>query len=293
MSIAENRAAVVFKDVSYRRGSGSHETSILKDIQLTIDTGEWVCIVGENGSGKSTLVRMINGMLSVSNGEIHVAGKQLNPDTLWDIRQRVGIVFANPDDQFVGMTVADDIAFGLENQCLDHVRMQEKIADYAQKLQITHLLDRHPATLSGGQKQRCAIAAVLAMEPSIVIFDEAASMLDERSKIELLDTMKAMRQSGNYTLISVTHDTDEMAAADRMIVLADQTIAADGKPQDILKRDDLMQRCRLLTPYPLQLCRELKLRGIDIGEYIDEREVLAALWEYHSKTCPTDIKMKM
>ena len=279
--------AVQLDQVSFRRHG--QETDVLTKVSLGIASGEWVAIAGRNGSGKSTLVRLMNGLLPATEGSIAVHGIPLLADTLWEIRSRIGIVFANPDDQFVGLTVADDIAFGLENACVDPAEMKEIVQDIARQMKLEDLLDRHPATLSGGQKQRAAMAAVLAMKPSIVIFDEAASMLDERSKHELLELMAEMKQSGKYTLIAVTHDWEEMAAADRLLLLDGGTIIADGLPEDVLTQDELLARCRLQTPYPLLLCRELKRQGMDIGEFVDEGKVLNALWEYHSRTYRTDI----
>lgn len=271
--------AVLLKHVYYGQGC----TNVLKDVSLAIPHGQWVCIAGRNGAGKSTLIRLLNGLLLMTRGRILIDGVEQNGCTLGEIRRHIGMVFANPDDQFVGLTVEDDIAFGLENLCLTREEMQQRIQMYAERLDIVHLLHRHPATLSGGQKQRAAIAAVLAMEPAIIVLDEAGSMLDEMAKRELLDLMRTMHDEGRYTIISVTHDVEEMAEADRMIVLDGGMIAADGSPGELLLQEDLLQRCRLKAPFALQLCRELKARGIDIGELVKEKEVLEALWAYHSK----------
>ncbi|EFU43167.1 ABC transporter related protein [Paenibacillus vortex V453] len=278
-TIDKSKHAVLLEHVYYGQGC----TNVLKDVSLAIPHGQWVCIAGRNGAGKSTLIRLLNGLLLMSRGRILIDGLEQSGRTLGDIRRHIGMVFANPDDQFVGLTVEDDIAFGLENLCLSREEMQHRIQTYAERLDIVHLLKRHPATLSGGQKQRSAIAAVLAMEPSILVLDEAASMLDEKSKNELLDSMRAMHADGRYTLISITHDVEEMAEADRLIVLDGGMVTADGSPRELLLREDLLQRCRLKAPFALQLCRELKERGIDIGELVREKEVQEALWLYHSK----------
>ncbi|KZS46551.1 energy-coupling factor transporter ATPase [Paenibacillus glucanolyticus] len=278
-TIDKSKHAVLLEHVYYGQGC----TNVLKDVSLAIPHGQWVCIAGRNGAGKSTLIRLLNGLLLMSRGRILIDGLEQSGRMLGDIRRHIGMVFANPDDQFVGLTVEDDIAFGLENLCLSREEMQHRIQTYAERLDIVHLLKRHPATLSGGQKQRSAIAAVLAMEPSILVLDEAASMLDEKSKNELLDSMRAMHADGRYTLISITHDVEEMAEADRLIVLDGGMVTADGSPRELLLREDLLQRCRLKAPFALQLCRELKERGIDIGELVREKEVQEALWLYHSK----------
>jgi len=197
------------------------------------------------------------------------------------------MVFANPDDQFVGLTVADDLAFGLENRAVEPDLMRQMVRDIAEKFRITHLLDRHPARLSGGQKQRVAIASVLAAQPLILICDEATSMLDESAKEEILDMLREIHRSEPRIMISVTHDPDEMAAADRLMILSDRSIAADGKPNVLLQDEELLHTCGLEMPYALKLCRALRERGIDIGDHLQEGKVLNALWAYHSKKFPS------
>lgn len=280
--------AVSMEKVSYDRKAA--ELPVLSEISLAIPEGQWVGIAGRNGAGKSTLVRLLNGLLPASGGRIAIGGLPLGADTLWEIRKRVGIVFSNPDNQFVGLTVADDIAFGLESLRLDAAEIEARILRYAELLGITSLLNHHPSFLSGGQKQRAAIAAVLAMEPRIVIFDEAASMLDERSRRDILDMMRRMRAEGRYTLISVTHDTEELAAADRMLVLDGGRIAADGRPAELMKSDELLNRCGMQAPYALQVSRELARQGIGIGEHLTEKELLDALWAYDSSMLRTVTK---
>lgn len=265
---------------------------ILSQLSWTVSRGERVCIVGRNGSGKSTLVRLLNGLIPASEGKIWIEGTLLQADTVWEIRKRIGIVFANPDDQFTGLTVEDDIAFGLENLCINREEMVSRVKQTAERLRITHLLNRHPATLSGGQKQRAAIAAVLAMEPSIVVFDEAASMLDERSKHELLDVMQQMQQDGKFTLLSVTHDAEEMAASDRIVVLSECGMVCDGAPREVLFREELLEQCRIRAPYAVRLCQELRRRGAPIGEFIQEQEVLEAIWGLRSRTSHISTQME-
>jgi energy-coupling factor transport system ATP-binding protein len=276
----EQPLAVCMEQVSYCRSK--QDRPVLSGISLSIPAGQWVCIAGPNGAGKSTLAKLMNGLMPATEGRIEIEGTSLDADTLWAIRRRIGVVFANPEDQFVGLSVEDDLAFGLENIQMNRDDMRQRIADYAQLMKIESWLGRHPSTLSGGQKQRVAIASVLATEPSILIFDEAMSMLDERSKLDMLSLMREMKESGRYTLISISHDGDEIAAADRMLVVADGGIVADGSPDELLRDDELLQLCRMQQPFPLQLCKALKLQGIDIGEHIREEEVLDALWAYHS-----------
>ncbi len=272
--------AIHMEHVSFHRAGQLAPT--LSTISLSIPAGQWVSLAGSNGSGKSTLVRLLNGLLPMSSGRITIDGIPLSQDSLWDVRSRIGMVFAHPDDQFVGLTVADDIAFGLENQRLSRDEMIERIHRYANRLRIHDLLDRHPATLSGGQKQRVALAAVLAMEPSILILDEAASMLDASFRSELLHIMKELITEGKHTIISISHDWEEIAAADRMLILSDGELVADGSPSELLKQEHYLEICRLQPPYPLQLCKELQAAGIPIGWHTCEQEVYEALCAWHS-----------
>lgn len=272
-------AMVEMERVAYVFKTGAQP--ILRDISLRVERGEWVCIVGRNGSGKSTLVRLLNGLLPASSGRIAVGGVLLEPDTVGPIRRKVGYVFQSPDNQFVGLTVLDELVFGLENLGLDRSVMRERLNQYAGQLQVAHLLDRHPGQLSGGQKQRVAVASILAMEPDIVVLDEATSMLDEKSKSEMLDMFREMKASGRYTIISVTHDTEEMLAADRMLALVDGTIAAEGTPQRLLAQEELMSACGIQPPFLLRLGRSL---GGPIGAdaLFDEERLVKALWESYS-----------
>ncbi|MFD2117499.1 ATP-binding cassette domain-containing protein [Paenibacillus yanchengensis] len=268
------------------------QTSILSDFCLTIEQGEWVAIAGSNGSGKSTFARLINGLLQADRGEIYLFGEKLTEASVYDLRKHIGYIFASPDDQFVGLTVADDIAFGLENLCLSHAEMSARIQYYAQLFDITSLLDRHPGTLSGGQKQRVAIAAVLAMEPKIIIMDEALSMLDAAFKQSFMQYLATEARKKGQTLLTISHDLAELAAADRLILLHDGQIIADGAPQQLLQQQQLLTTCRLLPEYTTELSRELQKLGIPIELCRTEKEVLAALWALHSKTFPSDLTKK-
>jgi len=266
--------AIQLNNISYRRG----DQSVLNQLSIMIPDGQWVALAGRNGSGKSTLARLINGLLQANDGEIIIHGKRLHSERIYDIRSQIGYLFASPDNQFIGLTVRDDIAFGLENLCLSRERIEQRIEQYAELLNLTPLLDRHPATLSGGQKQRAALAAVLAMQPSILILDEATSMLDSTFRDHLLACLTKLHVEQQLTIITISHDIKELAAADRLIMLDDGAVLADGKPDALLKQQHLLKACRLEAPYALQLCKELKLQGIDIGESLHEQEVLNKLW---------------
>lgn len=274
--------ALECRHVSYRLpGEGK---PVIDGVSLAVHRGEWVCLTGPNGSGKSTLLRLLAGMLPAAAGAVRIEGETLFPESEDRARQKIGLVFASPDDQFIGLTVADDIAFGLENRCLPREEMIARIERYAGLLDVRDLLGRHPATLSGGQKQRAAMAAVLAMEPDILLLDEAGSMLDDAARAQLRDVIRALREAGTHTVLSITHDPEEMALADRLIMLRDGKILAEGKPEELLTDESLLAACHITPPAALAFCRELARCGIDIGRHLDERKAVDALWASLSTT---------
>ncbi|HAK05301.1 MAG TPA: energy-coupling factor transporter ATPase [Firmicutes bacterium] len=215
---------------------------VLKNINLKIKAGSYVSIIGHNGSGKSTLAKLIVGLLDTKRGVIRLFDKVLSTQTITDLRPRLGIVFQNPDNQFIGATVADDIAFGLENRLVPHDEMQGIIDEFAGKVKMTDFLDKEPSNLSGGQKQRVAIAGVLAMHPDLIIMDEATAMLDPKGKREIRDiTISMKKDDPNLTIISITHDIEEAYRSDEIIVLNEGEIAMQGTPEQVFaKREDLL-----------------------------------------------------
>ncbi|MFD1177378.1 ATP-binding cassette domain-containing protein [Paenibacillus puldeungensis] len=257
-----------------------HTHPVLKDVSLCIPSGSWVSLVGPNGCGKSTLAKLLGGLLAANDGAIFIEGTELARETASYIRPRIGMVFQNPDNQFIGATVEEDIAFGLEGRCIPREEMVNRVRTYADKLQIGHLLSKHPSELSGGQKQRVAVASILAMEPGIVIFDEASSMLDEKARGELLGILQGMRESGQYTLVSITHDAEEIMASDRAIVLLDGTVAADLTPEELFRDEGLLGSCRLIAPYRIRLQLELEKRGIRASSPQGSGEVKDELWPF-------------
>lgn len=274
----EEQAVITLEGVSF---GYDPEHPILHDINVAIPSGQWVSIVGPNGCGKSTLVKLLNALLPKSAGEISVCGHRLQEETIGDIRQCIGMVFQNPDNQFIGQTVEEDILFGLEGLCLPYEEMKQRLDFYTGKLGIGHLLSKHPGELSGGQKQRVAIASILAMKPGIVVFDEASSMLDEGSRNELLGILHDMQAEGTYTILMITHDADEILASDRVLALHGGSITADVLPAELFRDEELLTKCHLREPYPWRLARELQSRGITVEVPASEKELIDILWPYN------------
>lgn len=257
---------------------------VLDRVSLSIQAGEWVSIVGANGSGKSTLLKLIDGLLMPTDGVIMVDGTILNRDTVYEVRRQIGFVFQNPENQFVGQTVQDDIVFGLENRALDRSSMRTRLNTYAEKLEVGEWLHRHPGTLSGGQMQRASLAAVLAMEPDILLFDEVTSMLDEDGRRSIMEIIRQLHDEKRYTIVMVTHDVDEMLASDRIIALDGGRIVADGRPKEVLGNDEWPGRLGIRLPYARRLAMALADRGIVVGSAWDEKELMNELWRYDSNT---------
>lgn len=274
----EGRAIISLDGVSF---GYDPEHPILQNITLSIPQGQWVSLVGPNGCGKSTLVKLLNALLPKGAGEIVVCGLKLDEETIGSIRQCIGMVFQNPDNQFIGATVEEDILFGLEGLCLPHAEIADRLQSYTKRLGIDHLMSKHPGELSGGQKQRVAIASILAMEPGIVIFDEASSMLDEGSRDELMGILQDMRAEGKYTILMITHDADEILASDRVLALYEGNLAADVTPAELFRNEALLEKCHLREPYPWRLSRELQNRGIQVDVPASEKELVDTLWPYN------------
>ena len=210
----------------------------LNDVSFSINKGEWIAIIGPNGSGKSTLAKAINGLIEPSGGEVKVGPYELNEENIWSIREMVGMVFQNPDNQFVGSTVQDDVAFGIENQGLPREEMVERVREALEKVNMLEFAEREPARLSGGQKQRVAIAGIVALRPDIMILDEATSMLDPKGREEVLRTVKEVKERENLSVISITHDIDEAASANRILVMREGKLIKEGTPEEIFSYGD-------------------------------------------------------
>lgn len=245
---------------------------VIKDLSLSINEGEYVTILGHNGCGKSTLAKLLVGLLEKESGTIEIKGMELNYDNLDKIRQCIGIVFQNPDNQFFGITVKDDIAFGLENRCYSVEDMNRIIYEYATLVKMEKYLDRNPEDLSGGQKQRVAVAGVLAFEPEIIIFDEATSMLDPSGAKEVVDTIKSLHNK--KTILSITHNLNEAVDSDRVIVLNKGKIVLNGTPQEVFKEKEILKEAHLdITP-------SMKLiELLENSELKMKKEVEEVLWQ--------------
>lgn len=272
------KSIIDVKNLSFRYKE-SQEYYDVKDITFHVKRGEWLSIVGHNGSGKSTTVRLIDGLLEAESGEIVIDGQRLTEENVWNIRRQIGMVFQNPDNQFVGATVEDDVAFGLENQGLSRQEMKKRVEDALALVGMLDFKKREPARLSGGQKQRVAIAGVVALRPAILILDEATSMLDPEGRRELIETVKGIRKDYDMTVISITHDLEEVAMSDRVLVMKKGEIESTSSPRELFSRNDLDQ-IGLDDPFANQLKNSLNQHGYDLPEnYLTESELEDKLWE--------------
>ena len=251
----------------------------LSDVSLDVYEGEWLAIIGHNGSGKSTLEKMMNGLLEASSGEIYIDGQLLTEDTVYEARRKVGMVFQNPDNQFVGTTVEDDIAFGLENIGMPRDEMVRKINTSLEMVRMTKFKEKEPARLSGGQKQRVAIAGMIALAPKVVILDEATSMLDPQGRFEVISTIQQLHKDKGITVISITHDLDEAAQADRVLLMEGGKVNRIGKPSEIFEMGTALVDKGLDVPFSEKLKAILKEKGMNVpNEYLDEEGLVEWLW---------------
>ena len=272
------KSIIDVKNLSFRYKE-SQEYYDVKGITFHVKRGEWLSIVGHNGSGKSTTVRLIDGLLEAESGEIVIDDQRLTEENVWNIRRQIGMVFQNPDNQFVGATVEDDVAFGLENQGLSRQEMKKRVEEALDLVGMLDFKKREPARLSGGQKQRVAIAGVVALRPAILILDEATSMLDSEGRRELIETVKGIRKDYDMTVISITHDLEEVAMSDRVLVMKKGEIESTSSPRELFSRNDLDQ-IGLDDPFSNQLKHSLSQNGCDLPEnYLTESELEDKLWE--------------
>ena len=270
------------RNLKYKYDSES-ENYTLNDVSFQVKKGEWLSIVGHNGSGKSTTVRLIDGLLEAESGDIIISGDKLTAENVWEKRRQIGMVFQNPDNQFVGATVEDDVAFGLENQGLDYELMVERVQQALELVGMQDFKEREPARLSGGQKQRVAVAGVVALRPDIIILDEATSMLDPEGRLDLIQTVKKIKDSNQRTVISITHDLDEIALSDRVLVMKKGQVESTATPRELFSREDL-EELGLDQPFVNQVKTALRQSGLPLPDsYLTEKELQDQLWALLSK----------
>lgn len=255
--------------------SYSQQDHALKGISFEVKDQEWLSILGHNGSGKSTISKLLVGILAPQKGSIYYDDIELTEKTVDKIRNRVGIVFQNPDNQFVGVNVKYDIAFGLENRCVPRSAMQKLIVEYATKVGMQDYLLREPQTLSGGQKQRVAIAGILALNTDVIILDEATSMLDPQGTREIIALIKELKEKYHKTIITITHDLDLARLSDRIIVMKEGNIIADDVPGKIFEQSDLLKSSKLDMPFNLKLYKEVEANS----KLNSNKELMEALWK--------------
>ncbi|HFH9839502.1 TPA: energy-coupling factor transporter ATPase [Streptococcus suis] len=270
------------KNLTYKYNQ-EDEHYTLNDVSFHVKQGEWLSIIGHNGSGKSTTVRLIDGLLEAESGDIYIDGDVLTVDNVWDKRRLIGMVFQNPDNQFVGATVEDDVAFGLENQGIPLEEMRTRVNEALELVGMADFKTREPARLSGGQKQRVAIAGVVALRPKIIILDEATSMLDPEGRLDLIKIVREIKDRHGMTVVSITHDLYEVALSDRVIVMKQGQVESISSPDELFIREDLVD-LDLDKPFTTELATSLRQAGLDLPlRYFTEEELEETVWEFISK----------
>lgn len=263
-------AAIELSDVHFSYpGAEGEEREAVKGVTLSIDEGSFVALVGHNGSGKSTLARMLNGLFVPTRGKVTVFGVDTaDEDKIYDVRSRVGMVFQNPDNQMIATNVADDIAFGPENLGIEREEIIRRVDWALEKVGMSAYKDGTPFKLSGGQKQRLAIAGVLAIKPRVMVLDEATAMLDPKGRDEVMAVTRQLNRDEGMTVIHITHYMDEALSADRLIVMNDGLVVADGKPRDVFGQYGLLRQIKLGVPYATNIAIALHDAGLDIDPHI-------------------------
>ncbi len=269
---------IEIKDLAFRYQINQEHYDV-NHVSFHVKRGEWLSIVGHNGSGKSTTVRLIDGLLEAESGEIWIDGDLLIPENVWEKRRKIGMVFQNPDNQFVGATVEDDVAFGLENQGISLDQMQKRVTEALSLVGMEEFHKKEPARLSGGQKQRVAIAGVVALRPDILILDESTSMLDPEGRLELIKIVQEIRKDHQMTVISITHDLEEVSMSDRVLVMKKGQVESTSSPRELFSRSDI-DKIGLDQPFVNQLRQSLRESGLNLPDlYMTEDELEEALWE--------------
>lgn len=278
----KEQAIIEVSNLTYRYEKDNQKNA-LEDISFSIAKGEWVAIIGQNGSGKSTAARLIDGLFFEDGyeGVVKIDGETLGEDNVWDLRKKIGMVFQNPDNQFVGATVEDDVAFGMENQGIPREEMKQRLDEALKAVGMQDFKDREPARLSGGQKQRVALAGVIALRPQIMILDEATSMLDPVGREEIMSVIRELKKAYQLTVLSITHDLDEAALADRILVLSKGKLISDTTASALFSEQANFEEFGLDAPFSSNLIKALKEGGMTTFPegYMEEAKLAAFLVE--------------
>ena len=269
MSLIDIKNVTVTYDVTNENNEIIDKKTILDDVTLSIDEGDFVCIIGKNGSGKSTLAKLMNGLILPTKGEVECIGLNTkNTDNIIDIRKNIGMVFQNPDNQIVGTLVEEDVAFGLENIGIETDEMRDRVIKVLTKLNIYDLREMSPNKLSGGQKQKVSIAGVLAMKPKVIVLDEPTSMLDPNAREELMIELRTLNNESGITIVLITHFIDEIFNANKVIVMNEGKIKLIDTPINVINNRKELLHYGISMPFKYKVLDELKNREIKIDEQI-------------------------
>ena len=262
-----------------------NDVRALDDVNLTIQRGEFVAIIGTNGSGKSTLAKHFNVLLQPTEGNVTVCGfDTLDDEHIWNIRQHVGMVFQNPDNQIVAAVVEEDVAFGPENLGVPSAEIRKRVDEALAAVNMTEYAEHGPHLLSGGQKQRVAIAGVLAMKPDCIILDEPTAMLDPKGRLEVLETIHRLNKEEGITIVIITHFMEEAVTADRVVVMKNGVKLQEGTPREIFTQVDTLKDLGLDVPVAAEVASKLIHKGVDIpNDIITNDELGDALTKYYAK----------
>jgi energy-coupling factor transport system ATP-binding protein len=267
------------KNLTFKYEQDSEEAQ-LKGVTFDVAQGEWLSIIGKNGSGKSTTAKLIDGLLEGYTGAIKIKGELLTAENVWALRRKIGMVFQNPDNQFVGSTVEDDVAFGMENQGIPREEMLQRVDEALTAVNMLDFKTKEPARLSGGQKQRVAVAGIIALRPDIIILDESTSMLDPTGRNEIMRVIHEIKDKYQLTVLSITHDLDEAAVSDRILVMSEGKIIREAAPAELFASGEDMIEIGLDVPFTSNLMQELRAKGLDLPQaYLTEDRLVALLAE--------------
>lgn len=267
---------------TYPGVEGTPGIPVFEDLNLTVQEGSFVAILGTNGCGKSTLAKHFNSILLPTGGKVYVCGIDTsNEDRILTVRRNVGMVFQNPDNQIVANVVEEDVAFGPENLGIASPEIRRRVDSALKQVEMYEYREHAPHLLSGGQKQRVAIAGIIAMEPRCIVLDEPTAMLDPRGRREVIDTVGRLNREKGITVVLITHHMDEAAKADRVVVLNKGKVAADGTPQQVFAQVELLHSLGLASPETVELCWELNKLGFDLPlDKLEPEECAQTLYEH-------------